>query len=72
MSTETADTGNSSKTPEACRREAEEDKLKTAVEHGGAQINQVRTKEQGKAKRKGNVKPERGCCKKRQTTYSGP
>jgi hypothetical protein len=38
MSTETTDTGKSSKTPEACRREAEEHKLRTAVEHGGAQI----------------------------------
>jgi hypothetical protein len=38
MSSETTDTGNSSKTPEACRRETEERKLKTAVEHGGAQI----------------------------------
>jgi hypothetical protein len=42
MSTETTDTGNSSKTPEACRREAEEDMVKTAVEHGGAQIEQAR------------------------------
>jgi hypothetical protein len=31
MSMETTDTGNSSKTPEACRRETEEHKLKTAV-----------------------------------------
>jgi hypothetical protein len=42
MSTETTDTGNSSKTPEACRREAEEHKLKSAVEHRGAQIEQAR------------------------------
>jgi hypothetical protein len=42
MSTETTDTGNSSKTPEACRGETEEHKLKTAVEHGGAQIEQAR------------------------------
>jgi hypothetical protein len=41
-STETTDTGNSSKTPEACRGEAEEHKLKTAVEHGGAQTEQAR------------------------------
>jgi hypothetical protein len=31
MSTETTDARNSSKTPEACRRETEEHKLKTAV-----------------------------------------
>jgi hypothetical protein len=31
MSTKTTDTGNSSKTPEACGRETEEHKLKTAV-----------------------------------------
>jgi hypothetical protein len=31
MSTETTDTGNSRKTPEACRRDTEEHKLKTAV-----------------------------------------
>jgi hypothetical protein len=31
MSTETTDTGSLSKTPEACRREKEEHKLKTAV-----------------------------------------
>jgi hypothetical protein len=31
LSTETTVTGNSSKTPEACRRETEENKLKTAV-----------------------------------------
>jgi hypothetical protein len=31
MSTETTDTGNSSKTPEACGKETEEHKLKTAV-----------------------------------------
>jgi hypothetical protein len=42
MSTETTDTGISSKTPEACRRETEEHMLKTAAEHGGAQIEQVR------------------------------
>jgi hypothetical protein len=42
MSTETTDTRNSSKTPEACRRETEEHKLKTAVYHGGAQIEQAR------------------------------
>jgi hypothetical protein len=45
MSTETTDTGNSSKTPEPCRRETEEHKLKTAVEHGGAQIEQARPRE---------------------------
>jgi hypothetical protein len=43
MSTETTDTGNSSKTPEVCRRETEEHKLITAVEHGGAQIEQATT-----------------------------
>jgi hypothetical protein len=32
----------SSKTPEACRRETEEHKLKTAVWLGGAQIEQAR------------------------------
>jgi hypothetical protein len=42
MSTETTDTGNSSKTPEACREETEEHMLKTAVEHGGAQIEHAR------------------------------
>jgi hypothetical protein len=42
MSTETTDTGNSSKTPEACRRGTEEHMLKTAAEHGGAQIEQTR------------------------------
>jgi hypothetical protein len=42
MSSETTDTGNSSRTPEACRRETEERKLKTAVEHGGAQIEQAK------------------------------
>jgi hypothetical protein len=42
MSTESTDTGNSSKPPVACRREAEEHKVKTAVEHGGAQIEQAR------------------------------
>jgi hypothetical protein len=44
MTTETTDldTRNSSKTPEACRRETEEHKLKTAVQHGGAQIEQAR------------------------------
>jgi hypothetical protein len=31
LSTECTVTGNSSKTPEACRRETEEHKLKTAV-----------------------------------------
>jgi hypothetical protein len=31
LSTESTVTGNSSKTPEACRRETEEHKLKTAV-----------------------------------------
>jgi hypothetical protein len=39
---EITDTGNSSKISEACRREAEEHKLKSAVEHGGAQIEQAR------------------------------
>jgi hypothetical protein len=34
MSTETTDSGKSSKTPEACRREAEKHKVRTAVEHG--------------------------------------
>jgi hypothetical protein len=45
LSTETTDTENSSKTPEACRRDTEdteEHKLKTAVWHGGAQIEQAR------------------------------
>jgi hypothetical protein len=42
MSTGTTDTGNSSKTPEACRRETKEHKLKTAVEHGRAQLEQAR------------------------------
>jgi hypothetical protein len=42
MSTETADTGSSSKTPDACRRETGEHNWKTAVEHGGAQIEQAR------------------------------
>jgi hypothetical protein len=42
MRTEITDTGNSSKTPGACRREAEEHKMKTAVEHGGSQIEQAR------------------------------
>jgi hypothetical protein len=42
MSMETTDTGNSSKTPEACRRETEKHKLKTTVEHGGAQAKQAR------------------------------
>jgi hypothetical protein len=42
MGTETTDTGNSSKTPEACRRLAENHKLKTAVEHEGAQIEKAR------------------------------
>jgi hypothetical protein len=45
MSTETTDTGSSSKTPEACRREAEEQKMRTAVEHGRAQIEQARPPE---------------------------
>jgi hypothetical protein len=42
MSTQTTDTGYSSKTPKACRGETEEHTLKTAVEHGGAQIEQAR------------------------------
>jgi hypothetical protein len=44
MSTETIDTGNSSKRSEAQHglREAEEHKVKTAVEHGWAQIEQAR------------------------------
>jgi hypothetical protein len=42
LSTESTVTGNSSNTPEACRRETEEHKLKTAVQHGGAQIEHAR------------------------------
>jgi hypothetical protein len=41
MSTETTDTGNPSKIPEACRRETEEHKLKTTVEHGGKRPNRA-------------------------------